>query len=102
MVEAAKVKASIDDSLHWMLSPDWSGLDGLVRCLVPLVMFDVYNGDLVQGMGLSGCEDEEANEHFVEKLLQRYNSLAKGGIAVSDTIGSIYTACPDGEPHLFC
>ena len=65
-------------------------------------MFDVYNGDLVQGMGLSGCEDEEANEHFVEKLLQRYNSLAKGGIAVSDTIGSIYTACPDGEPHLFC
>lgn len=48
-------------------------------------------------MGLSGCEDEEANEHFVEKLLQRYNPFAKSGIAVSDTIGSIYTACPDGE-----
>jgi hypothetical protein len=30
MVEAAKAKASIDDSLHWMLSPDWNGLDGLV------------------------------------------------------------------------
>lgn len=55
------------------------------------------NNDLSQGMGLSGCEDEEANEHFVEKLLQRYDSLAKNGIAVSDTIGSIYTACPDGE-----
>jgi hypothetical protein len=48
-------------------------------------------------MGLSGCEDEEANEHFVEKLLQRYPAFAMGGIAVSDTIGSIYTACPDGE-----
>lgn len=51
----------------------------------------------MQGMGLSGCEDEEANEHFVEKLLQRYTSFAKSGIAVSDTIGSIYTVCPEGE-----
>lgn len=56
-------------------------------------------------MGLSGCEDEEANEHFVEKLLQRYHNLAKSGIAVSDTIGSIYSASPDGEtpvPRLEC
>ena len=51
----------------------------------------------LQGMGLSGCEDVEANEHFVQKLLDRYQTLAKGGVAVSDTIGSIYTACPDGE-----
>lgn len=77
MLDAAKVKASVDDSCNWMLSPDWPGLDGL-------------------GMGLSGCEDAEANAHFVEKLLERYPKLAKGGVAVSDTIGSIYTACPDG------
>ena len=77
MLDAAKVKASVDDSMNWMLSPDWPGLDGL-------------------GMGLSGCEDAEANEHFVEKLLERYPQMAHSGVAVSDTIGSIYTACPDG------
>lgn len=77
MIDAAKVKASVDDSMNWMLSPEWSGLDGI-------------------GMGLSGCEDEQANEHFVNKLLERYPKLAKKGWAVSDTIGSIYSACPSG------
>jgi len=77
MIDAAKVKASVDDSMNWMLSPDWAGLDGV-------------------GMGLSGCEDAETNTQFVEKLLERYPNMAKDGVAVSDTIGSIYTACPDG------
>ena len=77
MIDAAAAKASVDDSHHWMLSPDWEGLDGL-------------------GMGLSGCEDVEANEHFVQHLLTRYPRLAKQGVAVSDTIGSVFTACPDG------
>lgn len=78
MIDVAKAKASVDDACHWMLSPDWDGLDGL-------------------GMGLSGCEDELANEHFVQRLLDRYPKLSKSGYATSDTIGSIYTAGPDGE-----
>lgn len=49
-----------------------------------------------QGMGLSGCEDKIANEHFVEELLRKYPRLARTGYATSDTIGSIYTASPDG------
>lgn len=78
MIDTARAKASVDDACHWMLSPDWEGLDGI-------------------GMGLSGCEDELANEHFVEQLLSRYPKLSKYGHTVSDTIGSMYTACPDGK-----
>ena len=78
MIDTARAKASVDDACHWMLSPDWDGLDAL-------------------GMGLSGCEDELANEHFVQHLKNRYPKLFKSGYTVSDTIGSIYTACPDGK-----
>lgn len=78
MVDTARAKASVDDACHWMLSPDWEGLDAI-------------------GMGLSGCEDELANEHFVDQLLARYPKLSKYGHTVSDTIGSMYTACPDGK-----
>lgn len=51
-------------------------------------------------MGLSGCEDKAANELFVIKLLERYPKLARTGYATSDTIGSIYTATPDGQSRL--
>lgn len=78
MIDTARAKASVEDACHWMLSPDWGGLDGL-------------------GMGLSGCEDEHANKNFVQLLLERYPKLSKYGHCVSDTIGSIYTACPDGK-----
>lgn len=78
MVDDCIAIASKKEDCKWMLDPDWKGLDGV-------------------GMGLSGCEDEMANETFVNLLLTRYPQLATSGHAVSDTIGSIYTACPDGK-----
>lgn len=48
------------------------------------------------GMGLSGCEDSVENEKFVRELVSRYEKLSEFVIAVSDAVGPIYTACPDG------
>ena len=55
--------------------------------------FDTLEG---LGMGLSGCENQTDNEVFVQAMAKRYPKLFKVGCAVSDTIGSIYSASPNG------
>ena len=78
MIEEAKNQALANGECQWILDDNWEGLEGL-------------------GMGLSGCEDAVENEKFVQRLQENYPKLCKSAYAVSDTIGSIYTASPSGE-----
>ncbi|XP_067126532.1 N-acetyl-D-glucosamine kinase-like [Centruroides vittatus] len=48
------------------------------------------------GLALSGCEREESNRQFEKSLLKNYPLLSTSCAVVSDTVGSILTANPNG------
>lgn len=52
---------------------------------------------MLQGLCLSGCEDEEGNRDMAAALMKRYPDLARHVIVSSDTKGSIATACQNGK-----
>lgn len=48
------------------------------------------------GLAMSGCEQEESNRQFEKSLLKAYPNLSSSCTVVSDTVGSILTANPNG------
>lgn len=52
-------------------------------------VFDKYLLSLLQGLSLSGCEQEESNNIIVEGLRCRYPNLSKKYVIASDTDGSV-------------
>ena len=56
---------------------------------------------ILQGLCLSGCEDEESNQLLKSSLSEKYPNMAKHIFVASDTVGSIATACQDGIVYKF-
>ena len=50
----------------------------------------------LQGLALSGCEDEETNQDLKDGLIKKYPDMAEHYYVCSDTIGAIATASEHG------
>ncbi|XP_053635471.2 N-acetyl-D-glucosamine kinase isoform X1 [Cherax quadricarinatus] len=50
----------------------------------------------LQGLCLSGCEEDDANRQMERDILEQYPNLTKHIVVASDTQGSIATACHNG------
>jgi N-acetylglucosamine kinase len=53
----------------------------------------------MQGMSLSGCEQEETNEELKEGLQKNFPNLSSNYVVCSDTVGSIAAALENGMYH---
>lgn len=93
---------------HWLLSHHYQlvGLDKCHETINNLIDEALKKANInchadykveSLAMGLSGCEDAVENERFSNALTSKFPRLTKAAFAVSDTVGPIYTACPNGE-----
>lgn len=51
----------------------------------------------LQGLCMSGCEEEVANKEFERNFIRKYPNIAKSCMVASDTIGPLYSASPKGN-----
>ena len=51
---------------------------------------------LMQGMCLSGGEQEDANQQMIEHIFKHYPNISNSIVIKTDTFGSIATACEKG------
>jgi hypothetical protein len=50
----------------------------------------------IQGLTLSGCEQESSNAELATRVREKDGNIARAIYVASDTAGSLYTGAPDG------
>jgi hypothetical protein len=50
-------------------------------------------------MALSGIEEEKGKNDVTEAFRRKYGNLTDNVVVANDTVGSVYTASPNGDDH---